>query len=90
MLKALMLRKKLDGIEAALAELRAVDFDSREAELIDSIEEAQTDEERAVVDEAIEKFEAERKANADAIAEKEGEAEAIRSELAEIEECQSW
>ena len=88
MLRALMLRKKLDGIEAALAELRAVDFDSREAELIDSIEEAQTDEERAVVDEAIEKFEAERKANADAIAEKEGEAEAIRSELAEIEERQ--
>ena len=85
-----MLRaKQLDGIEAALAELRAVDFDSREAELIDSIEEAQTDEERAVVDEAIEKFEAERKANADAIAEKEGEAEAIRSELAEIEERQN-
>ena len=59
-LKALMLRKKLNDANKALDALRAkdADFEQRKAELEQSIEEAETDEERAAVEEAVDTFDA--------------------------------
>lgn len=86
-LKALMLKRRLDLAQKALADLRAkdADFEKREAELAASIEEVQTDEERAAVDEAVTAFEAE-KAEHDAAAGKlEEEIRGLEAELAETE-----
>ena len=60
-LRALMLKKRIDDKKKELSDLRAIDFASREAELEKSIEEASTEEERSVVDEAIDKFDAEKR-----------------------------
>ncbi|MBR1659245.1 MAG: phage major capsid protein [Oscillospiraceae bacterium] len=64
-LKALLLRKKIDDAEKALAALREKDagFDTREAELETAISEAASDEERSAVEEMINAFEAERGAH---------------------------
>jgi HK97 family phage major capsid protein len=85
-LRVLMLKKRIEDKRSALEELKKVDFAQREAELEKSIEEAKTDEERSVVDEAIEKFETEKRENAEAIRELEGEIENLEKELGEIEE----
>lgn len=64
-LKVLMLRKKLTEKQAELEKLRtaAEVFETREAELAQSIEEAQTDEEKAVVEDAVSAFETEKDTN---------------------------
>ena len=85
-LRVLMLKKRIEDKRSALEELKKVDFAQREAELEKSIEEATTDEERSVVDEAIEKFETEKRENAEAVRELEGEIENLEKELGEIEE----
>ena len=85
-LRVLMLKKRIEDKRSALEELKNVDFAQREADLERSIEEAKTDEERSVVDEAIEKFETEKRENAEAIRELEGEIENLEKELREIEE----
>ena len=85
-LRVLMLKKRIEDKRSALEELKKVDFTQREAELEKSIEEAKTDEERSVVDEAIEAFEKEQRENAEAIRELEGEIENLEKELGEIEE----
>lgn len=79
-LKVLLLRKKLTEKQSALAELeRAAEaFTTREAELEADIEAAQTDEERTVVEEAVEAFEAERSQN-------QTDQETLRSEIADME-----
>lgn len=60
-LRALMLRKKIDDKKKELAELEgANDFNAREAELEASIAEAQTEEEKRAVEEAIDTFETEK------------------------------
>lgn len=61
-LKVLMLRKKITDWEARKAQLtqQMEGFEAREAELEASIEEAGTEDEQAVVAEAVEAFEAER------------------------------
>lgn len=87
-LRTLMLRKKLDEKKKALEELRAKDFAQREAELAQSIEEASTDEEKAVVEEAVGKFEAEKKENDDAVNTLAGEVEQLEADLAAAEEEQ--
>lgn len=63
-LKVLMLRKKITDWEARQAQLKEQmeGFAAREAELEASIEEASTEEEQAVVAEAVEAFEADRQA----------------------------
>lgn len=83
-LKALMLRKRLNDANKALESLRAKDaeFETREAELTASIEEASTDEERTAVDDAITEFEAEKKNHEDAKGELERQIEQIESDLA--------
>ena len=86
-LKALMLKRRLDLAQKALADLRAKDaeFATREAELEASIAEVQTDEERAAVDEAVTAYETE-KAEHDAAAGKlEEEIRGLENELSEIE-----
>ena len=84
-LRVLMLKKRIEDKRSALEELKKVDFAQREADLEKSIEEAKTDEERSVVDEAIEAFEKEQRENAEAIRELEGEIENLEKELGEIE-----
>ena len=61
-LRALMLRKNLDDKRKALEAERAKDaeFEQREADLMASIEEASTEEEKAVVREAVDAFETEK------------------------------
>ena len=90
MLKVLLLRKKLDTAKKALETLRAkdADFDKRESEIAQSIEEASnmegTEEEIAeaqkAVEEATDAFEAEKTAH------KEEEAK-LESEINELEEA---
>ena len=64
-LKVLLLRRKLTDKQTELRGLEktAEGYEAREAELAEDIEAAQTDEERSVVEAAVEAFEAERTAN---------------------------
>ena len=85
-LRVLMLKKRIEDKRSELEELKKVDFAQRETELEKAMEEAKTDEERSVVDEAIEAFEKEQRENAEAVRELEGEIENLEKELGEIEE----
>lgn len=93
MLKALMLKKKIDERNKQLQALRdaAADFKKREAELAADIEEAATatEEEQKAVEEAVESFEAEKQTNADEIKRLEGEIEELENELKETENAQT-
>lgn len=86
MLRALMIRKKLDTKKAELEQLRATnDFEKREAELEQAIAEAETDEEKAAVEEEVTKFETEK---ADFEAKEKSldeEVRALESELESVE-----
>ena len=86
-LKVLMLRKKLDEKQKALADLRetAKGFEKREADLEQSIEEAETDEEKSAVEEEVEKFETDKEANDKASSDLEAEIEQIESQINELE-----
>ena len=87
MLKALMLRKKIDDANKTLATLRETQtqLQTREAELEKDIAEASSDEERAVVEEAIGQFEADKAENEKAIDDLTRGISEMESELAEIE-----
>lgn len=85
-LRALMLNKQIREKKKELEELRKNGFEEREAELEKAIEEANTDEERSAVEEAIETFEAEKKTNDEAISELERSIAALEEDLAKIEE----
>lgn len=87
MLKALMLRKKIDDANKALATLRETEsaLQTRETELEKDIAEASSDEERAVVEEAIGQFEADKAENEKAIDDLTRGISEMESELAEIE-----
>lgn len=89
-LKVLMLRKKLNDAKRALEDLRAKDaeFESREAEITQSIEEAQTDEERSAVDEAVDAFEAEKADHEEQKGQLERKVEELENELAAEEAAQ--
>ena len=90
MLKALMLRKKIDSKKKELAAVVAAadELQKREAELEKDIAEAETDEEKTAVDEAITEFEKDSQANKDAQSELEKEIAGLETELAEIEKEQ--
>ena len=79
-LKVLLLRKKLTDMQTSLADLEraAQGFETREAELAADIEAAQTDEERSVVEAAVEAFEQERSQNTTDI-------EQLRTDIADME-----
>ena len=89
-LKALLLRSKLESRRKALEDLRAKDaeFQNREAELTASIEEVQTDEERAQVEELVNNFEAEQTAHRESVAALEREIEGLEADLQKEEEAQ--
>lgn len=80
-LKALILRKKIDAKKKELETLRAkdADFEKRAAELTAAIEEAQSEEDTATVEEMASAFEAEQAGHEDAKA-------ALEREIGELEE----
>lgn len=86
-LKALMIRKKIDSKKKELEALREKDaeFERREKDLEASIDEASTDEERAAVEEEVEKFEGERKAHDESKSNLEAEVGGLEEELKEVE-----
>ena len=88
MLKALMLRKKLDDVKKQLEAIRAKseEFATREAELEADIAAASTDEEKAAVEEAIDKFETEKSENEEQAKALEKECEDLERELQETEQ----
>lgn len=90
MLKVLLMRKKLDNLRGQLAKLREKDeeFQTRESQLTAAIDEVETEEQRAEVEEMVTAFETER---AEHIQAEDGLEEQIReleTELAEAEEAQ--
>lgn len=86
-LKALMLRKKIDGAKKQLEALREkdADFEKREAELEAAVEEAETDEEKTTVEEEIEAFETEKLGHETAKANLETEVSGLETELEKLE-----
>lgn len=82
-LKALMLRKKIDDAKKALNLLREKDaeFATRKAQIAASIEEAETEEERKAVEEAVEAFDAEEKDHDEAKANLEREIGDLEADL---------
>lgn len=86
-LKALMIRRSLDGKRNQLADLRKKDaeFQTRETELEASINEAVTDEEVAAVTEAVDQFDADKKAHDEAKVTLEGEIANLEEELRQAE-----
>ncbi len=88
MLRALLLRKKINEKKKTLDAMKAKDFSAREAELkqgIEEITEETTEEERTALEEAITEFETEKAEHEKAVADLEGEIEELESELAEVE-----
>lgn len=86
-LRQLMLAKQIADKEKELEEMRGkdADFETREKELETSISEANTEEERGVVDGEIEKFEQERDAHNDRKSELETEIEELRGKMKKYE-----
>ncbi len=89
-LKVLMLRKKLNEANKNLEAPRAKDaeLETREAELAQSIEEAQTDEERTAVEEGITAYEADKAAHDEAKGNLERQIEELENDLRGEEEKQ--
>lgn len=86
-LKALMLRKKIDDKKALLERLRQKDlaFEKRETELEASINEAQTDEEKNTVSEAVETFDSEKQQHESEKSNLQREIGELETELGELE-----
>lgn len=82
-LKSLMLRREIERKETELEALRAknADFESREKELEISINEAESDEERSAVEEAVNSFENERQAHSETLSALETEVNELREKL---------
>lgn len=91
MLKALMLRKKLNDAQKALEAARAKTeaFATREAELEQAISEASTEEEQQAVEAAVTEFEAEKAENENEIKTLSERVSALEKELSETEEKQN-
>lgn len=89
-LKSLMLRKKIDQKNKELESSRAkeADFAKREAEIKAAIEEAETEEEQAAIEEEIELFTAERAAHGEQLKTLEAELAELETELTEEERAQ--
>ena len=88
-LKTLLLRKRLDNKKKELEALRAsVDFESREAELTKAIDEVETDEQRAEIEELVNQFDTEKTEHDNAVSELEREIAALESDLAAEEAAQ--
>lgn len=90
-LKVLMLRSKLAPLQTQLAGLESVrdGFAAREAELARDIEAAQTDEERSVVESAVEAFEQERASNTAELNRVQGAIDEINEQIRSLEAAQT-
>lgn len=90
-LRALMARKELDEANKSLESLREkmAGFETREAELEQAIAEAETDEEKAAVEEAVGDFEIEKAEAEKEVANLEERVSTIEAELSEMEEKQA-
>lgn len=86
-LRQLMLAKQIEDAEKELEELRGKDaeFETREKELEESINEANTEEERSLVDDAITKFTEENDAHNERKSELETELSELREQMKEYE-----
>ena len=89
-LKVLILRKKIDAKKKELEALRAkdADFEKREEELTAAIDEAQTEEEQAAVEELADTYEKDSAGHKEAKANLEREIGELEDELAEEERAQ--
>ena len=92
-LKALLLKKELDGKRSALAKLeeRAAEFETRTADLkkaIEEMSEESTKEERDAVAEAVEKLDADKAEHDDKVSQLRQEIESLEKELEEEEQAQ--
>ena len=89
-LKVLMLARKIKDARAAYEAERARDaeFEKREADLAAMIDEAQTDEEKAAVEEAVTAFDSEKTEHVEKTGELERTVAALEGELAEMEQAQ--
>ena len=90
-LKVLLLRSRLAPLQTELQTLETTrdGFAAREAELEHDIAEAQTDEERSVVEAAVNAFEQERSANAADITRVQERINEINEEIRSLEEAQT-
>lgn len=90
-LKVLLLRSRLAPLQTELQTLKTTrdGFAAREAELEHDIAEAQTDEERSVVEAAVNAFEQERSANAADITRVQERINEINEEIRSLEEAQT-
>lgn len=90
MLKALLLRNKIDSKKTELAELRtnAAELEKREKELESDINEAKTEEEKAAVEKAVNQFEKDKAENEKSISELEMEIADMEKELDAVEQKQ--
>ena len=90
-LKVLLLRSRLAPLQTELQTLETTrdGFAAREAELEHDIAEAQTDEERSVVEAAVNAFEQERSTNAAEIARVQQAIDAINDEIRSLEDAQT-
>ena len=86
-LRQLMLAKQIADKEKELEEMRGKDaeFETREKELEESINEANTEEDRSLVDDAITKFTEEKEAHEERKSELETELEELRGKMKEYE-----
>ena len=86
-LKTILLRSKIDGKKAELEALRAkdADFATREEELLQSIDEAKTAEDRTAVEKAVDEFEQDKEAHETAKTNLNGEIEELERSLEEAE-----
>ena len=89
-IKALMLKKKIDVKRSELDALlkTSEELEQREAELTQAIEEAETEEERSAVEEAVEQFEADKADCEEKKGALEQEISGLENELAEEERSQ--
>ncbi len=90
-LKALLLRKQLDDRKKALEDLRAKDqeFQTREAELEAAIGEAESEEDKAAVEELVNEFDQNKQAHEDNKTKLTGEVEQLEKNLAAEEAKQA-
>lgn len=88
-LRQLMLAKQIADKEKELEEIRGkdADFETREQELETSINEANTEEERSAVDDAITKFTEEKEAHEERKSELETELDELRGKMKEYEKA---
>lgn len=90
-LKALLLKKQIDNKNKALEALRAkiAEFETREAQLTQAIDEVENDEQRAAVEEEVNTFNDEKAANDKAMSDLEREIEGLENDLAAEEAAQN-